>query len=488
MDEAVASRSSELSFIIVQLNDVYEIAPVEGGRRGGLARVATLRKELLKETPHVLTVMSGDFLSPSAMGATKIGGEPIGGAQMVASLNAMGLDYAGFGNHEFDGNQAQLEARIKESRFGWIASNVTSGTGQLFPGTMRRKVLELRGPDGRRVRLGLLGICTDMVKKPWVRYEDKTEAARRESAALAAESDVVVALTHLPIAEDKALAAAVPRLDVLLGGHEHESTAVVAGADATPIYKADANARTVYVHRFHFDVETKKLRLTSQLTEIDQTIPEDPAVKQVVEAWKTKVFATLRAGGVDPEQVVGNAREPLDGFESSVRNRPTTLTRLIAEAFHAADPAAEATVYAAGAIRLDDRLVPGPITQYDLVRIFPFGGTLGLVEIKGELLIKALEQGERNRGAGGFLQYHRLSRRPSDQAWLIGGRPIEPKRQYKVLFADFLLTGQERGLPFLKADAPGGQVRKLRDTRPVRELLATYLGRAAARPASSASP
>jgi 5'-nucleotidase len=122
------------------------------------------------------------------------------------------------------------------------------------------------------------------------------------------------------------------------------------------------------------------------------------------------------------------------------------------------------------------------------VRIFPFGGTLGLVEIKGELLVKTLEQGERNRGAGGFLQYHRLSRRPGDQAWLIGGRPIEPRRKYKVLFADFLLTGQERGLPYLKVDAPGSQVRKLRDTRPVRELVASFLGRAMVRPASSARP
>ena len=49
-------------FIVLQLNDVYEISPLEGGNAGGLARVAALRQQLLQENPNTLTVLAGDFM------------------------------------------------------------------------------------------------------------------------------------------------------------------------------------------------------------------------------------------------------------------------------------------------------------------------------------------------------------------------------------------------------------------------------------------
>ena len=91
-----------VEFTILQINDVYEIAPLEGGSVGGLARVAGLLRQLEVENPNTIAVLAGDFLSPSFMGTLKKDGERIAGLQMVETLNAMGLDYATFGNHEFD--------------------------------------------------------------------------------------------------------------------------------------------------------------------------------------------------------------------------------------------------------------------------------------------------------------------------------------------------------------------------------------------------
>src|SRR5687767_14995695 len=56
---------------ILHFNDVYEITPVEGGRSGGLARVATVRKQLLQRGIPLLTTLGGDFLSPSALGTAR---------------------------------------------------------------------------------------------------------------------------------------------------------------------------------------------------------------------------------------------------------------------------------------------------------------------------------------------------------------------------------------------------------------------------------
>jgi 2',3'-cyclic-nucleotide 2'-phosphodiesterase (5'-nucleotidase family) len=53
---------------ILQMNDVYELIPLSGGKKGGLARVATIRKLLREENPNTFTVMAGDVVSPSALG------------------------------------------------------------------------------------------------------------------------------------------------------------------------------------------------------------------------------------------------------------------------------------------------------------------------------------------------------------------------------------------------------------------------------------
>src|SRR5258706_4907005 len=92
------SQTTEVVFL--QMNDVYEIAPIQGGMYGGLARVAALKQNLLKENPYTFMVLSGDFISPSALGTSDYNGERINGAQMIEVLNVIGLNYATFGNHE----------------------------------------------------------------------------------------------------------------------------------------------------------------------------------------------------------------------------------------------------------------------------------------------------------------------------------------------------------------------------------------------------
>ena len=100
--------SADLTFNILQLNDIYEIAPLRGSDEGGLARVATIRKQLLRENSNTITVLAGDFVSPSLIGTLSYRdpltqqNQKIAGKQMVDVLSRMGLDYVTFGNHEFD--------------------------------------------------------------------------------------------------------------------------------------------------------------------------------------------------------------------------------------------------------------------------------------------------------------------------------------------------------------------------------------------------
>ena len=63
--QTVTGENGKIDITIVQINDVYEIAPLDGGKVGGMARVATVKKEYQTKNPNTILVIAGDFLSPS---------------------------------------------------------------------------------------------------------------------------------------------------------------------------------------------------------------------------------------------------------------------------------------------------------------------------------------------------------------------------------------------------------------------------------------
>lgn len=193
--------------------------------------------------------------------------------------------------------------------------------------------------------------------------------------------------------------------------------------------------------------------MKSSLRRVTGEVPEDPATLVAVQMWQEIGFAAFRKQGFQPEQAVATIPVPLDGLEASVRNRSTTLTRLIAEAMLAAVPDAELAFYNSGSIRIDDLLPPGPLTQYDVIRILPFGGRICRAEIEEGLLRKVLDQGMANRGQGGFLQTAGVTR--SEAGWEVNGKPLDEARTYRVSLNDFLLTGREQNLGFFSDKTPG---------------------------------
>jgi 2',3'-cyclic-nucleotide 2'-phosphodiesterase (5'-nucleotidase family) len=97
-----------------------------------------------------------------------------------------------------------------------VSTNVSDTLGNPFPGTRRYRILPFR-TGTRTVRVGLLAVTLDSNRKPYVRYADPVASLRAHLHALRDSADVWVALTHLGIEQDIALAEAVPELDLLVG-------------------------------------------------------------------------------------------------------------------------------------------------------------------------------------------------------------------------------------------------------------------------------
>ena len=65
-----------------------------------------------------------------------------------------------------------------------------------------------------------------------------------------------------------------------------------------------------------------------------------------------------------------------------------------------------------------------------------------------------LTTGNSIKGLGGYLQ---LSTNVSFDgiSWRLNGTAIDPSKTYKIVSAEFLFSGAEKGLEFLKEDNPG---------------------------------
>ncbi|RPH56459.1 bifunctional metallophosphatase/5'-nucleotidase, partial [bacterium] len=225
----------------------------------------------------------------------------------------------------------------------------------------------------------------------------------------------------------------------------------------------DANARTVYVHHLRYDTARRSLAVDSRLVIVSDEIPEDPEVAKVVASWEEKGFAGFREQGFEPTEQVAVTTVALDGREASVRTRSTGLTDLLARAFLAEAEGSELSVYNGGSIRIDDVLPPGPVTQYDVLRVLPFGGKVLTADIRGSLLARALDQGLANRGKGGFLQTANVSQ--GGGGWTVGGKPLDPDRTYRIAINDYLASGKEQGLDFLQPGPDFTVVKENRDQR-----------------------
>jgi len=182
----------EVRITLLQVNDVYTLEPVDEGRRGGFARLATLVKRIRRENPATLMVVAGDVISPS-VASTLLRGE-----QMIAGLNAVGLDLATFGNHEFDFGPSVLTQRMRESAFTWLSANVLDRrSGRPFGGAQPDVFLTLAG-----VRIGVFGLTTPETEKtsnpgPDVEIREAIGVARAMTADLKARgAQLLIAITH----------------------------------------------------------------------------------------------------------------------------------------------------------------------------------------------------------------------------------------------------------------------------------------------------
>ncbi|HYG83221.1 MAG TPA: bifunctional UDP-sugar hydrolase/5'-nucleotidase [Pyrinomonadaceae bacterium] len=435
--QTAANTERTVRVTLLQLNDVYQISAVDKGTRGGLARVATLRKQVMEESPNTLFLLGGDTIAPSV--ASNI----FKGQQMIAVWNKIGLDFAVLGNHEFDFGPDTLRDRIKESRFTWLATNVIDKkTGKPFADTPPYVIRDVGG-----VKLGLFGLLTPDTAQfssvgPDVTFLDPCETAKKTVAELKAKgAQVIVAMTHLAMREDKQVARCAP-IDVIIGGHEHEMLESLSGR--TPIFKWGADARDL--GRIDLNVRLPSGELESidwAAIPVNDQVKDEPESAALIAEFEQKVSA-------DVDKPIGSTKVPLDARGEMNRSRETNLGSYIADAYRKAT-GADVALFNGGSVRAGRVIGPGPLSKRDVMAILPYENPIVKIEVTGATLRAALEHGvsrsAEEKEPGRFPQVSGLrfafdARKPAGSRVTsveVGGQPLDDKKTYTLATNTFIV-------------------------------------------------
>ena len=226
---------------IFSVNDVYE-----------LSNLSKLKSFVYDNTNGLrdahLVVLCGDFLSPSLLSSLD------SGRAAVSVMNKVPFDFVCLGNHEFDHGTSVLKARLEELNAVCLNTNVEVKTCEdnkekneeekeecviesaseanvgFLRETTEYSVIDLGG-----LKIALLGLCTtttplSAAKKPkGVTFANCAEKTLNTLSEIQKELkttkiDCTIALTHQTLSEDDEYIRKVgeDKLDLILGGHEHQ--------------------------------------------------------------------------------------------------------------------------------------------------------------------------------------------------------------------------------------------------------------------------
>jgi len=436
----------KIKVTILQVNDVYQFVPVDEGRNGGLARVLTLKKNIQKENPNTLFLMAGDTISPSVESIS------LQGAQMIEAWNAAELDYATFGNHEFDFGPAILVDRIKESRFKWVAANVIdTTTGKPFGGVDPYVIREFGG-----VKIGIFGLVlpeTKITSRPGdnVEFRNPCDTAKQMVSEIHDHgAKVVVALTHLSMREDKEVARCAD-VDVIIGGHEH--TLLESSAGGAPIFKMTSDARELGRIDLNILTDGSLDSIDWKVIPVTDEVANDPQFSSV-----QRKYAGLLAQLAKP---VGRTSVPLDARSTENRTLETNVGNMVTDAFRIAT-GADVALMNGGSVRADNIIPRGAITVRDVLSILPFKNRLIKIEVTGATILAALEQGVSRTAPGaqpgGFPQISGMTfsydaSKPAGSRVsnvMINRRPLDPDKTYTLATTTFIALNGGDGYTMFK--------------------------------------
>ncbi len=297
IDFTIVHTSDEHSMLSPwPLHDYHDSLP--GSALGGFARLAGLVGQLGESNKNVLLFSSGDFMggSPHAWLITQ------GYAPEINIMQQVGYNAVTLGNHEFDYGSHTLAQYLKTAGYPQkheklpvVASNLDIPPDHPLNNAGLKKHTIIRLPEG--IKIGILGLLGETAyslaptASPVTIIDSKEAAAKQVGLLKEKGVDVIIALTHSGLAEDRELADAVPGIHLILGGHDHHLLQAPEKRGETIIMHSGTYLRQASVLQLKYDRKTNKLSVNNEETampfvhQLSGDIHRNDGVHQTVESY-----------------------------------------------------------------------------------------------------------------------------------------------------------------------------------------------------------
>jgi 5'-nucleotidase / UDP-sugar diphosphatase len=461
--------AKELKLTILYMNDAHaHYLPYKNkgseGLVGGFARAAALIDEIRStnraEGRETLFLFAGDLLMGTPFSTV------FKGTLGVQLLNHMRLDAMVVGNHEFDYSADHLVRNLKPlMHFPLLSANIFGASGEsLFKPYVQRTF------PACNCRAFIFGVTTDQT--PVTTHPKNVQGLQFEKPEIAAQrlldharpDDLVIALTHLGVDDDEKLAAACPRINVVIGGHSHTKIPQPLKVNDTIICQAGSYARDL--GRLDLVADGGKIiNYSGKLISLDANVKEEPAAAAIIEEHRARLDSQFSQAIAETKvRLDGDCRFREPGEDCSL-GRLVTLNML-------SNTGADVALVNAGAIR--GSVNAGTILSADVYTALPFADQVVTMGLTGDELLNVLQRGANlEKGSGGRLQTRGVTYRLENGTIVVdrvGAKPFSKDAKYVIATNDFLAAGGD-GYTILKEK--GTNV--YNTAMPVSELVIGYM-------------
>ena len=358
------------------------------------------------------------------------------------------------GNHEFDDGDEGLAKLADGVSFPVISGNIDVSSSNILAGKVADHVILEVG--GEKIGIvSALAVDTVETSSPSdaVIFSDEIENLQHDVDMLN-EMGVtkIIALNHVGVTKDMAIAEAVSGLDAVVGGHSHTLFSNEEGSEYAyptmvgnvPVVQAYAYSKYVGHLVLNFDDDGNLLDASGDTMLLDASVEEDAEIKARI-AELAGPIEEMKA------RVVADAADEIIGAREECRARECAMGSLIADAMldRVAGQGIDIAIQNGGGIRAS--IDAGEVTMGEVVTVLPFQNTLSTFEITGETLLAALENGvsQMEEGAGRFPQVAGMTYTvdPSKPAGerivdaMVGGEAIDPAATYGAVSNNYVRNG-----------------------------------------------
>lgn len=343
---------------------------------GGSARAAWLFDEAERRNPNTLIIDGGDSPYNTDLANISLG------KSSVDVMNAQGYDATVLGNHDFDYSFDNLLSLADRAEYAMLSANTYWKDGT-YPEQFEPYIIkELDG-----VKVAIVGLTDDGSKATThyantqdIDFHDQWEVGQEVVAKADAESDVVILLSHLH-GGNNTVPTKIDGIDMEIGGGNDifgrplniEGTVVVnPGGVGTCVNQTNLNLK-----------DGKVLGYTFNQIILSSDVPEDAEVKAIIEDYQADLDAQM-------EVVIGQCASDIAWSSPLVRTQESPLGNLAADALRDYCDA-DIAIQNGGGIRAG--LTAGDVTVGDVFAMLPFDNKVTLVEVTGQTVWDALENG-----------------------------------------------------------------------------------------------